>query len=366
MGRVKLQIKRIENNTNRQVTFSKRRNGLIKKAYELSVLCDVDVAVIMFSPSGRLSTYAGHKKSMEDILMRFLNLPEQDRGRLQNQEYLRRVVDKLKSESSDNAAPSPVNGADSQIAEIQQQFEKCKSRLEEVEQQLLIYECDPGEIMTLYEAQYRERIFEQNLNLVRQRKVSVVVKALAGRKFRLSWRLINSEFVVDVTMKQQILEEKFNAIPNSQAPSEQLNLGLETTMNTIDFALMDNWLPADRDPHSQIFNFLDPNGFFPLRDEPGPVQQPMDSMVAPPPLPLLHVENAPLGDHRVASRAEADDMPRAGDFFGPINVSPWMTQYGGGAPAANVPLPSTYPRDRGILEAFMSQFTNSPFNQDHI
>lgn len=58
----------------------------------------------------------------------------------------------------------------------------------------------------------------------------------------------------------------------------------------------------------------------------------MDSMVAPPPLPLLHVENAPLGDHRVASRAEADDMPRAGDFFGPINVSPWMTQYGGGAP----------------------------------
>nr|GMC54319.1 agamous-like MADS-box protein AGL104 isoform X1 [Ipomoea batatas]GMC55176.1 agamous-like MADS-box protein AGL104 isoform X1 [Ipomoea batatas] len=248
-------------------------------------------------------------------------------------QYLRRVLDKLKSESSDNAAPSPVNGADSQIAEIQQQFEQCKTRLEEVEQQLLIYECDPGEIMTLYEAQYRERIFEQNLNLVRQRK--------------------------------QILEEKFNAIPNSQAPSEQLNLGLETTMNTIDFALMDNWLPAERDPQSQIFNFLDPNGFFPLRDEPGPVQQPMDSMVAPPPLPLLHVENAPLGDHRVASRAEADDMPHAGDFFGPINVSPWMTQYGG-APAANVPLPSTYPRDRGILEAFMSQFTNPPFNQDHI
>nr|KYP72524.1 Agamous-like MADS-box protein AGL11 [Cajanus cajan] len=33
MGRVKLEIKRIENPTNRQVTFSKRRNGLIKKAY---------------------------------------------------------------------------------------------------------------------------------------------------------------------------------------------------------------------------------------------------------------------------------------------------------------------------------------------
>lgn len=62
MGRVKLEIKRIENNTNRQVTFSKRRNGLIKKAYELSVLCDIDIALIMFSPSGRLSHFSGKKR----------------------------------------------------------------------------------------------------------------------------------------------------------------------------------------------------------------------------------------------------------------------------------------------------------------
>ena len=63
MGRVKLQIKRIENNTNRQVTFSKRRNGLIKKAYELSVLCDIDIALIMFSPSNRLSHFSGRRRS---------------------------------------------------------------------------------------------------------------------------------------------------------------------------------------------------------------------------------------------------------------------------------------------------------------
>jgi hypothetical protein len=62
MGRVKLQIKRIENTTNRQVTFSKRRNGLIKKAYELSVLCDIDIALIMFSPSNRLSHFSGRRR----------------------------------------------------------------------------------------------------------------------------------------------------------------------------------------------------------------------------------------------------------------------------------------------------------------
>ncbi|PIA36796.1 hypothetical protein AQUCO_03200047v1 [Aquilegia coerulea] len=38
MGRVKLQIKRIENTTNRQVTFSKRRNGLIKKEVMVVVM----------------------------------------------------------------------------------------------------------------------------------------------------------------------------------------------------------------------------------------------------------------------------------------------------------------------------------------
>ncbi|GAB4852286.1 hypothetical protein Ancab_016478 [Ancistrocladus abbreviatus] len=81
MGRVKLQIKKIENTTNRQVTFSKRRNGLIKKAYELSVLCDVDVALIMFSPSGRPSIFSGNK-SIEEILQRFVNLPEHERGRI--------------------------------------------------------------------------------------------------------------------------------------------------------------------------------------------------------------------------------------------------------------------------------------------
>jgi len=72
MGRVKLQIKRIENTTNRQVTFSKRRNGLIKKAYELSVLCDIDIALIMFSPSNRLSHFSGRRRHARLCSLPFL------------------------------------------------------------------------------------------------------------------------------------------------------------------------------------------------------------------------------------------------------------------------------------------------------
>ncbi|KAL5989830.1 hypothetical protein ACLOJK_010725 [Asimina triloba] len=62
MGRGKIEIKRIENTTNRQVTFCKRRNGLLKKAYELSVLCDAEVALIVFSSRGRLYEYANNRR----------------------------------------------------------------------------------------------------------------------------------------------------------------------------------------------------------------------------------------------------------------------------------------------------------------
>uniref|UniRef100_A0A2C9WBZ0 Uncharacterized protein n=2 Tax=rosids TaxID=71275 RepID=A0A2C9WBZ0_MANES len=58
MVRGKTQMKRIENATSRQVTFSKRRNGLLKKAFELSVLCDAEVALIIFSPRGKLYEFS--------------------------------------------------------------------------------------------------------------------------------------------------------------------------------------------------------------------------------------------------------------------------------------------------------------------
>ncbi|XP_052184909.1 MADS-box protein SOC1-like isoform X2 [Diospyros lotus] len=69
MVRGKVQMKRIENATSRQVTFSKRRNGLLKKAYELSVLCDAEVALIIFSPKGRLNEFSS--SNMQRIIERY-------------------------------------------------------------------------------------------------------------------------------------------------------------------------------------------------------------------------------------------------------------------------------------------------------
>ncbi|XP_054810084.1 truncated transcription factor CAULIFLOWER A-like [Prosopis cineraria] len=69
MGRGRVQLKRIENKINRQVTFSKRRNGLFKKAHEISVLCDAEVALIVFSHKGKLFEYSTDS-CMEKILER--------------------------------------------------------------------------------------------------------------------------------------------------------------------------------------------------------------------------------------------------------------------------------------------------------
>ncbi|THU73555.1 hypothetical protein C4D60_Mb04t24100 [Musa balbisiana] len=69
MVRGKTQLKRIENATSRQVTFSKRRNGLLKKALELSVLCDAEIGLIIFSARGKLYEFAS--SSMQDTIERY-------------------------------------------------------------------------------------------------------------------------------------------------------------------------------------------------------------------------------------------------------------------------------------------------------
>ncbi|KAL3735050.1 hypothetical protein ACJRO7_024239 [Eucalyptus globulus] len=70
MGREKIKIKKIDNLMARRVTFSKRRRGLIKKAQELSVLCDADVSLIIFSATGKLHEFSS--SSVEDTLTRYV------------------------------------------------------------------------------------------------------------------------------------------------------------------------------------------------------------------------------------------------------------------------------------------------------
>ena len=61
MTRRKIQIKKIDNRNARQVTFSKGRRGLFKKAFELSTLCDAEIGLMVFSATGKLFEYASSR-----------------------------------------------------------------------------------------------------------------------------------------------------------------------------------------------------------------------------------------------------------------------------------------------------------------
>uniref|UniRef100_A0A453J6V9 MADS-box domain-containing protein n=1 Tax=Aegilops tauschii subsp. strangulata TaxID=200361 RepID=A0A453J6V9_AEGTS len=69
-----VELRRIEDRTSRQVRFSKRRSGLFKKAFELGLLCDAEVALLVFSPAGRLYEYAS-SRYMQGVLCLFIYLP---------------------------------------------------------------------------------------------------------------------------------------------------------------------------------------------------------------------------------------------------------------------------------------------------
>ncbi|KAL4339436.1 hypothetical protein GQ457_08G008920 [Hibiscus cannabinus] len=70
MGRGRVQLKRIENPVHRQVTFCKRRAGLLKKAKELSVLCDAEIGLVIFSAHGKLYELAT-KGTMQELIERY-------------------------------------------------------------------------------------------------------------------------------------------------------------------------------------------------------------------------------------------------------------------------------------------------------
>ncbi len=62
-----------------QITFSKRKGGLLKKAYELSILCDVEIAVVMITSNNKLYQYAS--SNMNSILIRYTEFKDPDESK---------------------------------------------------------------------------------------------------------------------------------------------------------------------------------------------------------------------------------------------------------------------------------------------
>ncbi|XP_019451796.1 PREDICTED: MADS-box protein AGL42-like [Lupinus angustifolius] len=87
MVRGKIQMKKIENENTRQVTFSKRKSGLVKKSYELSVLTDAQVALIIFSQKGRLYEFSSNS-DIRQIVERYGNYTNRGTANMFREEFI--------------------------------------------------------------------------------------------------------------------------------------------------------------------------------------------------------------------------------------------------------------------------------------
>ncbi|XP_013643103.1 agamous-like MADS-box protein AGL27 isoform X2 [Brassica napus] len=124
MGRKKVEIKRIENKSSRQVTFCKRRNGLIEKARQLSVLCESSVAVFVVSATGKLYN-SSSGDNLSKIIDRYkiqqaddlqtLDLEEITRNYLPHKKLLELVQSNLEEANVDGVSVDSLNSLEEQL-----------------------------------------------------------------------------------------------------------------------------------------------------------------------------------------------------------------------------------------------------------
>ncbi|XP_021834885.1 MADS-box protein JOINTLESS-like isoform X1 [Prunus avium] len=155
MTRRKIQIKKIDNTTARQVTFSKRRRGLFKKAQELSTLCDAEIALVVFSATGKLFEYTS--SSVQQVIERHGLLSS-------NFDKLNQPSLELQLESSTSAALSK------EIAENTHELRKLMG--EELQE------------LNMKELHELEKLLASGLKRVRDAKGEIVLKEITSLKWK--------------------------------------------------------------------------------------------------------------------------------------------------------------------------------------
>ncbi|XP_056274504.1 myocyte enhancer factor 2cb isoform X7 [Pseudoliparis swirei] len=125
MGRKKIQITRIMDERNRQVTFTKRKFGLMKKAYELSVLCDCEIALIIFNSTNKLFQYAS--TDMDKVLLKYTEYNEPHESRTNCD-----IVETLRKKGL-NGCDSPDPDADDSVGHSPESEDKYRKINEDID-----------------------------------------------------------------------------------------------------------------------------------------------------------------------------------------------------------------------------------------
>ncbi|WZZ14198.1 hypothetical protein YC2023_107287 [Brassica napus] len=176
MGRGKVELKRIENKINRQVTFAKRRNGLLKKAYELSVLCDAEIALLIFSNRGKLYEFCSSPSLIDPYMMKFnYHIVVYISG-------MAKTIEKYRKHSYETMDP---NQSAKDLQEKYQDYLKLKSRVEILQhsQRHLLGEEIAG--MGVNELEQLERQVDASLRQIRSTKARFMLDQLSDLKTKL-------------------------------------------------------------------------------------------------------------------------------------------------------------------------------------
>ncbi|GER38576.1 MADS-box family protein [Striga asiatica] len=168
MGRVKLKIQRLESLSSRQVTYGKRRAGILKKAQEISVLCDIDIILIMFSPTGKPSIFRGQRSNIDEMIAKYAQLTPKERAkrRLESLETLKRNFKKLDQdvdieEFLDESSPS--------IEEMHNRVRMLKNQIGEVHERVNWW-INPDKIEDIEHLNQMENSLSETLNRTRMLK----------------------------------------------------------------------------------------------------------------------------------------------------------------------------------------------------
>ncbi|PAN09278.1 hypothetical protein GQ55_2G008000 [Panicum hallii var. hallii] len=211
MGRGKVQLKRIENKINRQVTFSKRRNGLLKKAHEISVLCDAEVGVIVFSPKGKLYEYATDE-SMDKILERY-----------ERYSYAEKALISAESESEGNWC---------------HEYRKLKAKIETIQKCHKHLMGEDLESLNLKELQQLEQQLESSLKHIRSRKSHLMVESIS--ELQKKERSLQEE---NKALQKELAERQKAAASRQRQQVQQWDQHTQTSSSSSSFLMRQDQQP---------------------------------------------------------------------------------------------------------------------------
>ncbi|KAF5182335.1 Agamous-like mads-box protein agl65 [Thalictrum thalictroides] len=168
MGRVKLKIKRLENTSGRQVTYSKRRAGILKKARELSILCDIDIALLMFSPTGKPTLCLGERSTIDEVIAKFAQLTPQERAKrkLESLEALKKTFKKL---DHDVNVQEFLGTSTQTVEDLTNQSSLLEAQLSEMHKRLSCW-TEPEKINNIEHLRAMEENLRDSLNRIQSHK----------------------------------------------------------------------------------------------------------------------------------------------------------------------------------------------------